>query len=735
MLSRLTLICLLLILCTTHPCIAGVDETYVRASDGGWGTDILNRLIGRKTFRRSYALVVGIGAYTDYKTLSAPAKDAERFRDFLRDEAHFDEIITLTDEKATRARIEELMDRKLPQTVQNNDRFLFYFSGHGVTRQLSGSKRGYLVLQSSRKNAWNEMIDMPRVSDWTENFRHARHALFLIDACFSGLAARERKGDSDIRDETIQRLMQPASYIVTAGVEGEQSFIVDQESIFTKAFLAAARGRMSVPPDGVVSLSEIMVQINRFIDGERARLRDQIRMTPRAYYARTEDNAGEFFFLPAIEKPAASPDATDHPPAPPTPSVQGKGETKLATAQSYVARGLAYADDDDLDRALADYDEAIRLDSKYAAAFNNRGDVYWKKEDFKQAVADYSRAIELDPTNVSFLLNRAHAYYMGDPSDDFSGYDDDALADYNKAISLDPKSAEAFNGRGLVFESDRKYDDALADYNEAIRLDPAYADAFRNRGDVYTRKGNLEAAIQDYSKAIQLNPSDASFLVARGNAYYDKKDYDKSLADYNSATRIDADYHIRFHADAYHYRADIRKAKGNIDGAIDDYSQAMRFESDSQTKSLWLIDRGDAYYATKDYTHALADYNESIRLNAADSQRPSLGYPRAYSGRGDIRNMNGDINGAIDDYSLAIRGTASKEPYLIKRGNAYYAKKDYDNALADYNETLRLDPNNAAALYNRGLVEQRQGDMSGANGDIARAKQLSPGIDRPASPR
>jgi tetratricopeptide (TPR) repeat protein len=97
--------------------------------------------------------------------------------------------------------------------------------------------------------------------------------------------------------------------------------------------------------------------------------------------------------------------------------------------------------------------------------------------------------------------------------------------------------------------------------------------------------------------------------------------------------------------------------------------------------------------------------------------------------------MNGDIDGAIDDYSLAIRGAVPKEPYLIRRGNAYYAKKDYDRALADYNETIRLDPDNAAALYNRGLVKQRKGDISGANEDIARAKQLSPGIDRPASPQ
>ena len=86
------------------------------------------------------------------------------------------------------------------------------------------------------------MIDMPRMREWTENLGSARHALFLIDACFSGLAAIERKGEFAVRDRTIQGLMQPASHIVTAGVEGDESFIVNHESLFTKAFLAAARG-------------------------------------------------------------------------------------------------------------------------------------------------------------------------------------------------------------------------------------------------------------------------------------------------------------------------------------------------------------------------------------------------------------------------------------------------------------------------------------------------------------
>src|SRR5262245_14113364 len=296
MLKRSGVSVLLLALCISCAS-AGIDDDYVRPGSSKWG-DILERVLGQKGFGKSYALVIGVGDYDHYPKLSAPAADAEQVRNLLRDEAQFDRIITLTDDKATRSRIEGLMESLLPQLVQSNDRFLFYFSGHGSTRALPASKRGYLILKSSKKEGWDAMIDMPRMREWSENFGNARHVLFLLDACFSGLAATERKGGFDPKNQTIQRLMQPASHIITAGIEGEESFIFNEKSLFTAAFLAAARGSLSMPSDGVISLSEMMVQINRALDAKRAELNEKFRMTPRSYYSRIENNAGEFFFLP-----------------------------------------------------------------------------------------------------------------------------------------------------------------------------------------------------------------------------------------------------------------------------------------------------------------------------------------------------------------------------------------------------------------------------------------------------
>ncbi len=113
-----------------------------------------------------------------------------------------------------------------------------------------------------------------------------------------------------------------------------------------------------------------------------------------------------------------------------------------------TTEAYAYRDKGDNDRAIADYNEAIRLDPKYAIAYNNRGIAYRAKGD-----------------------------------------NDRAIADYSEAIRLDPKYAVAFNNRGIAYRAKGDHDRAIADYSEAIRLDPKYASAFNSRGIAYQRQG------------------------------------------------------------------------------------------------------------------------------------------------------------------------------------------------------------------------------------------------------
>lgn len=130
---RLTtsVLCLCFALClASAQAKAGVELVYARPDTKNVFGETVSRVFGKDSFGKSYALVIGIGDYNgrDLPTLSAPALDAQRVHEFLKDEAGFDHIITLTDERATKGRIEELMESHFPKLVKDNDRFVFYLS-------------------------------------------------------------------------------------------------------------------------------------------------------------------------------------------------------------------------------------------------------------------------------------------------------------------------------------------------------------------------------------------------------------------------------------------------------------------------------------------------------------------------------------------------------------------------------------------------------------------------------
>ena len=63
-------------------------------------------------------------------------------------------------------------------------------------------------------------------------------------------------------------------------------------------------------------------------------------------------------------------------------------------------RGLSYYYKKDYDRAIPDFSEAIRLNPKWAVAFDSRGDAYVAKGDYERAIADFKQAILLDPSEA-----------------------------------------------------------------------------------------------------------------------------------------------------------------------------------------------------------------------------------------------------------------------------------------------------------------------------------------------
>jgi tetratricopeptide (TPR) repeat protein len=137
-----------------------------------------------------------------------------------------------------------------------------------------------------------------------------------------------------------------------------------------------------------------------------------------------------------------------------------------------------------------------------AFAFNNRSVAYHAKGQYDRAIQDYDEAIRLKPDYANAFDSRGNSYrHMGQY--------DSAIQDYDQAIRLKPDNAKAFNNRGAAYDGKGQYDRAIQDYAQAIRLKPDYAPAFNNRGQSRYYLEQFAPAATDFVRGLALNPSSA----------------------------------------------------------------------------------------------------------------------------------------------------------------------------------------------------------------------------------
>ena len=100
-------------------------------------------------------------------------------------------------------------------------------------------------------------------------------------------------------------------------------------------------------------------------------------------------------------------------------------------AVAYTNRGMAYAGKKDYDRAIADFNEAIKINPNLAMAYNNRGSAVQSKGDYDRAIADCSEAIRIDPNYAVAYSNRGNLF-------DAKGRREEAIADFRRALAINP---------------------------------------------------------------------------------------------------------------------------------------------------------------------------------------------------------------------------------------------------------------------------------------------------------
>lgn len=226
-----------------------------------------------KVYSNSYAVVIGVNQYgakgsKGIPALKAAVADANDVAALLKSQYGFKDVVLLTDAQATKTAIMKALNRLTDaNVVRPNDRVLVFWSGHGQTVTTGdGGQIGFLLPTDAQVDFTNldnvrpyreSCVPMDELGKLAREIP-AKHVLFLVDACFSGIAAAKGNVYPPNTFGLVHQAYFDAKQIITASSRFEPAKEKDGHGYFTKALLdSLADAATDENKDGYVTASEL----------------------------------------------------------------------------------------------------------------------------------------------------------------------------------------------------------------------------------------------------------------------------------------------------------------------------------------------------------------------------------------------------------------------------------------------------------------------------------------------
>lgn len=255
----------------------------------------------------------------------------------------------------------------------------------------------------------------------------------------------------------------------------------------------------------------------------------------------------------------------------------------------------------------------------------------------------------------------------------------------------------------LTWRQARIYQNVETLWRDTLAKNPTSWLAMGNLGRDLMHRGYFDDAIAQFQSALALNARDVDSLVSLGNAFFGKRDYEEAERYYQKALAVNPES-----PEAHINLAVILANRGHIDEAIEHERRALVSNPNHATAqgnlAVLLMRQGK-------YPEALEHYEKVLELNPEQ--------PLAHINLGLALNALGRTNEAQGQYLEAGR--------LVNRHAQKLAQENrFDEAAAQYRETLRFLPHNAESHAGLGLVLEHQGRLAEAREEFKEALRLDP---------
>ena len=383
---------------------------------------------------------------------------------------------------------------------------------------------------------------------------------------------------------------------------------------------------------------------------------------------------------------------------------------------SNYSEGLRYIKNNQPEKALAKFEIILNTDKDSFLGLLGESYYYLYKKEWGLSLDILNKAITKNQKNSDAYLNRAICkFQLGDYNS--------SLEDINTSLNIDPGNLKSTFYKGLLLSKFGEYNEALSFFNIVEKkLSPEIFNTeiiseFKNIwfhiGNCHLNLKDFSLALYAYNKAAKENPENSDIIYSRAAIHYNNKNWNEALKDYNKVIKLN-----RKNTNAFYYRGLCNRELYNYDEAIKDFDYLIKI---APKNGLFYHTRGVVFAEKGNHKNAINDYNIALELNPNNAD---ILLRRGYS----LQRMGATSN-AIKDFSRAISLSKEIKPYaLSNRANSYRLLKQYSDARNDIRVSLSLDSlNNWAYLYS-GLINFDEGLMDQAMEDFNQSIKLNPNI-------
>jgi tetratricopeptide (TPR) repeat protein len=316
---------------------------------------------------------------------------------------------------------------------------------------------------------------------------------------------------------------------------------------------------------------------------------------------------------------------------------------------------------DDIETAIKEVEEALSLNNKNYRAWSRKGTL---QIEFTSAISCFNQALMLNPNYYIALHNRGCYLYEAERYKE-------AIEDFDKVLGIDANYTASYYFRGKAKSALKDSQGAIRDFTTVISLDLLYIDAYEARGDEYLNELKFDSMHIDNFMCYKLNYP----LLTKGNELCKKGDFDGAIAKYNeSIVSEEQPEGALILMGITHFQM------GDQMLSLQDFGKAQKlFREKELIGFLPPIIRMD--YSEE----AIAEYSKEIEKDPKDYFN--------WERRAEIKKEQGDVNGAIQDYTEAFRLKPNYIELLLSRGDLYTQIGEFNFAIADFKLAIELSPN------------------------------------------